>query len=79
MTFKNPANDYEVEVNNLAILWAILFGPLYFIVHSVWSHFFISLVLAVLTMGLSVPFYALAAPQIVRNKYMSNGWVAVQE
>jgi hypothetical protein len=37
MQFENPANGY-VETCRVPFLWALIFGPLYFVLKGVWRH-----------------------------------------
>lgn len=37
MRFENPANGY-VETLSAPFLWALIFGPLYFLIKGVWRH-----------------------------------------
>lgn len=37
MRFENPANGY-VETCTAPFLWALIFGPLYFVLKGVWRH-----------------------------------------
>jgi hypothetical protein len=78
MTFTNLQNQHTVTVNHPR-LWTFLFGPLYFAVHGVWSHAVISLVVALLTVGLSWVVYPFLAPSILRNAYLRKGWKDVSD
>lgn len=75
--FKNPHNDYVVEVSGLAWFWTLLFGCLYFAVRGVWKHVFISLILSILTFGLSWLIYPFFARGILEKHYLVNGWKEV--
>lgn len=37
MRFENPANGY-VETCTVPFLWALIFGPFYFVLKGVWRH-----------------------------------------
>lgn len=76
MRFKNPANNY-VEELTAPWLWTLLFGPLYFASRGVWSHALISLVLALLTAGVSWLIYPFFASVLVQRHYLRSGWVPV--
>ena len=73
MKFRHPSNDYIVEANYMR-LWVFLFGPLYFAFRGIWGHFFLSLLLAIPTFGISWIYYVIAAPGIVRKHYLERGW-----
>jgi len=72
--FQNPNNRYIEDVER-AGLWCLLFGTLYFAVKGVWGHAVISLVLAILTVGISWLIYPFFAQQIVETNYLRRGWV----
>ena len=74
MIFRNPQNNYTVETRH-PVLFTFLFGPLYFVVHGVWTHAVISLVLAMLTMGFSWILYPFFAPGIIQTAYLKKGWM----
>lgn len=76
MTFMNPANGYREEADT-AWLWTLLFGSLYFAVKGIWSHAVVSLILAVVTAGLSWLVYPFFAAGIVRAHYLRQGWIEV--
>ena len=73
--FKNPSNDYVEEAPSLAWLWALLFGPLYFAIKGVWPHALGSLVLAIVTFGISHFIYFFFANSIIRKSYLKKGWI----
>lgn len=73
MTFEHPANRHTVRIN-APWLWTLLFGPLYFAAHGVWSHVLISFVCAIVTVGLSWLVYPLFAGGFVRRSYLARGW-----
>ena len=75
--FQNPANDYIEEVSGLAWLWTLLLGTIYFGVKGVWAHVFISLVLAILTGGLSWLIYPFFARKVIEGSYRKKGWKEV--
>lgn len=79
MRFRNPTNGYETRGGGAAsILWAFLFGPLYFIARGVWSHAVISLVLAVITVGASWLVYPWFAPMLINRHFLRAGWIRVR-
>lgn len=77
--FKNPSNDYVEEASSLAWLWALLFGPLYFGIKGVWPHAFGSLILALLTFGISHFVYCGFANSIIRKSYLRKGWIEMDD
>lgn len=76
MRFQNPANGYEEEVSN-AFLWALLFGPLYFVVRGVWTHAAAALLLIPVTAGVSWLVYPFLAKKVLRKSYLQKGWKEV--
>lgn len=78
MRFKNPSNGYVEEVTDIAWLWVLLFGTFYFAVKGVWTHAAGSLILALLTGGLSWLIYPFFASEIFRKNYLRKGWIEVQ-
>lgn len=76
MRFQNPSNDYE-ETARLPGLWCLLFGPLYFATRGIVSHAIASLLLAIVTAGVSWFIYPFFARQIVEKHYLRNGWIPV--
>lgn len=72
--FINPQNHHQEDVG-IAWLWALLFGPIYFAYKRCYGHALISLVLASISMGLSSVIYAFFAHNIVRNNYLTKGWI----
>ena len=74
MRFKNPSNGY-IETVSCPWLWALLFGPIYFAVKGVWTHFVAGIMLGMFTFGVSWFFYPFFAGGIIRNHYLSKGWL----
>ena len=83
MKFKNPQNDY-VEESWCPWLYALLFCPLYLLFKGIYRHFFLSLIVILVTSWtIVVPVltwivYTLAAPSIVAESYLRKGWVEVK-
>lgn len=83
MKFKNPQNDY-VEDSAWPFVCALLFGPLYFLFKGIYRHFFLSLIVILVTSWtIVVPVltwivYAFASPSIVAEFYLRKGWVEVK-
>jgi len=76
MRFRNPANGYEENANHPG-LWCLLFGPVYFAAKGIWSHMVASLLLAVVTGGISWLIYPFLARKFVRADYLRRGWIEV--
>ena len=72
--FKNPSNGYIENVSNWSILWCFLFGIFYFMVKGIWKHVLISLVLAIVTFGISWLVYPFLAKGIIEKDYQRRGW-----
>ncbi len=83
--FRHPWNGYVESVGPLAILWAFLFGPIYFAVRRVWLHAAILLAIDVALWStfwiFALPFvalahgiYALLAPGIVKRDLLRRGY-----
>ncbi len=83
MKFKNPQNDY-VEESWCPWIYALFFGPLYFLFKGIYRHFFLSLIVILVTSWtIVVPVltwvvYMFAAPSIVAESYLRKGWVEVK-
>ena len=56
MRFQNPANGY-VDNCSVPFLWALIFGPLYFVLKGIWRHvvlyFVVNMVLIWLSLALA--------------------------
>ena len=76
MKFRDPANN-NVETFETQGLYAFLFGPLYFLSKGARGHALISVVLAIMTFGMSWIVCAFAAMGIIRTMYLRRGWVEV--
>ncbi len=75
--FENPSNNYTEEVPDLAWLWTLLLGTIYFGVKGVWPHVFISIILAIVTGGLSWLIYPFFARKVIEGSYRKKGWKEV--
>ncbi|MFO0271347.1 MAG: DUF2628 domain-containing protein [Gemmatimonadota bacterium] len=80
--YEHPLNGYREEVTRWAMLWALLFGPLYFIAKGAYGLafliFLIAIVIAVPTAGVG-PFIVhvivvFATPSLLDRSYMRRGW-----
>src|SRR5690349_7130969 len=67
--FRNPSNGYEEKVGE-AWLWSLLLGPIYFAAKGIWFHAVLSLLLAIVTSGISWFIYPFFANWIVRKHYL---------
>lgn len=74
--FRNPKTGQE-EVIGPAWLWALLLGPIYLAHRGLWAHAVGGAILAIATAGLSWLFYPLFIKRILRNHYLSRGWIPV--
>ena len=73
--FKHPLNEHTEKISSMAMIWVLLFGPIYWAVKGVWSHAIIQLVLYFFVIGFFVHFiYPFFARSILRNHYLKNGW-----
>ena len=76
--YKNPANQYIEKVSYAGVLTLFL-GCFFFAFRGIWTHFVISLALAVITFGLSWLIYPFFASGIVKKHYQRNGWTEIPE
>lgn len=86
-TFEHPGNGYRESVSDWAVLWALLFGPVYLGLRGLWGIAAAEVLAAVglvlvarepgvvvvlaLVMHVAV---ALAAPAMLRRRYLRAGW-----
>ncbi|WP_149242981.1 hypothetical protein [Dyadobacter sp. 32] len=76
--FKNPANNYvETATTPFSFLLCMLFGPLYFLMKGNFKHSLLSLILMVMTAGVSNFIYPFGVYVINKEYYMKRGWIAV--
>jgi len=90
--FENPANGYrEKATGGWTWLWALLFGPFYFLYKGAWPHAVVSFVLTIVIFSGTTKYlivelvmwsavavvYAVAAYPIVRKTYRRAGWIDV--
>lgn len=79
--FRNPQNNHIVYPSNFAIVaGAFLFGPIFFLCIGEVGHALANLVLSLLLWMIFLGWvvwiaYAIAAPSIVRNKWLMRGYV----
>lgn len=88
--FENPANGYREEVGGGASIGTFFFGFIYLAIKGQWRHAAAILIAIVIllvafgppgTMFIFVIWvgYAIAAPSIIANSYLRNGWREVEE
>lgn len=75
--FADPISGSQVDITSAGV-WTFLFGSFYFAHRGIWSHAAISLVLAIITYGLSWIVYPFFGQGIVRQHLIAKGWQAVQ-
>ena len=79
--FRNPQNGHEVRPDNvMVVIGAFLFGPIFFLcigeIGHAFANFLIGLVLCMVFLGWIVWIgYAIAAPGIVRKKWLTKGYI----
>ena len=80
-SYRNPQNNHVVMPNNfLVVLGAFLVGPIFFFCIGEIGHGFANIILGVLLWMIFLGWivwiaYAIAAPGIVRSKWMSKGYI----
>lgn len=79
MKFKSPSTGEEVKVSGNAGLLTFMFGVIYFAVKGIWLHAFMSLILAIITSGISWFIYPFFTNMIMRKHYTSKGWVEIDD
>jgi uncharacterized membrane protein len=84
-SFRNPQNNHIVRPNNFSIvLLALLGGPIFFFAIGEIGHAFANLLLGaalwIFLLGWIVLIgYAIAAPRIVRSKWLSKGYIEEED
>ena len=78
MYFKNTKNGY-IERSRYPWLWCLLFGPLYLLHKGAVAWTLIYLIAAAATFSLSIYIFPFFAHKIVRNAYLKQGWVEVDD
>ena len=73
IVYENPANSYR-ETSPASWAWTLFFGGFYFAAKGIWKHFFLYMLAAVLTLGISWLVYPFLAGGIVRTHYLQKGW-----
>jgi len=76
MIITNPLNNYSESISYFDTFTStLLFGVLYFAYRRVWNHFFIGLILAITTMGISWLIYPFFSYWMIKKHYLRNGWI----
>jgi hypothetical protein len=70
-------NGIKVDIT-FSWLWTLLFGIFYFAYHKNWKHYFISLLLAIFTNGISWFIYPFFAIPIMRQHFLEQGYKPIQ-
>jgi len=72
----NPQNNYTETLYYANVtFWTFIFGIFYFAYKGVWTHFAISLILAILTAGISWLIYPFFTHSILKSHYLQKGWI----
>ena len=69
----SPAGTREEDVT-YAFWWTLFLGPFYFGYHRIWDHAILSMLLGILTSGISVLIYPFFAEKIIMDHYLKSGW-----
>jgi len=79
LRFKNPSNGYIEEISS--DVWAKVFflGFIYFAVKGVWTHAFVSFILAPMTLGISWLIYPFFTSAVMRKHYLRKGWIEISD
>lgn len=83
--YEHPMNGHTEKVDDLAILWGVLGGPIYLLMRGLWPHVVLQFVVTLLGVlvfgvaGLAVLWplwiiYVMAAPALLRKRYLRMGW-----
>jgi hypothetical protein len=75
--YRNPHTGIVDSIGSPA-LGSLFFGCFYFLIRKMYYHAVISLVLAVITGGLSWFVFPFFAAGIVDQHYLKNGWIRIQ-
>ncbi|WP_207263580.1 zinc ribbon domain-containing protein [Desulfovibrio sp. Huiquan2017] len=80
MEFRNPTNGYVEEVNPAeTFILTLFFGPIYFAINGIWTHFVGGIIIATITFGISWLVYPFFAFSIVKESYLKKGWIEFDE
>ncbi|HRN77073.1 hypothetical protein [Ottowia sp.] len=79
MQFKNPKNGEVADLYEPFWGIVLLFGFFYFIYKKIWINAGISLVLAIMTAGLSWLIYPFFAKSLVKWEYRQRGWLDLED
>lgn len=78
MTFRNPVNGYTREHDH-PWLFCLLLGPIYFAALGIWKHaiFYVLAALTCVGWPIALVLYTILADRVVRDHYLSRGWIEV--
>lgn len=71
----NPQNGYTIETGIGDFFATLFLGPIWFAIRGVWTHFIASILLALVTFGLSWLVYPFFSASIIKNNYLKKGWI----
>ncbi|MGF1612355.1 MAG: DUF2628 domain-containing protein [Gammaproteobacteria bacterium] len=74
ITFHNKQTDVTIVAREYPWLWALLFGPFYFMLHGIWTHVAIWLGTALITGLLSGLVYPFFARSVLMSHYTKLGY-----
>lgn len=78
MNYEHPNNGHvEKGYGSFSWLWVFLFGQIYWAINGVWRHVVASILLGLLTVGISHFIYSFFTYSIIRNHYSQMGWKQV--
>lgn len=72
--YKHPEHDYSESFGKITWIWVLLFGPIFWAVKGVWTHFAAHLLLAIITIGIAHLIYPFFTYKILHNHYRKLGW-----
>ena len=72
--YKHPEHDYSESFGKITWVWVFLFGPIFWAVKGVWTHFAAHLLLAIITLGIAHLIYPFFTYKILHNHYRKLGW-----
>lgn len=73
--YQHPLNQHTIRIGYIGpFFWSLLFGALYFLVKGIYKHFFLYVILAFFTIGISMLIYPFRARKIVERHYLEKGY-----
>lgn len=77
-TFKHPLSEHtEVSSGWASGIWCLIFGAFYFAHKDNWKHFWMYMLFALMTGGISILIYPFFARSINDKSYLRRGWSRV--